>query len=87
MSYLASTAFWTGALERAVKTFAQAFLATLIASEVVGVLDVDWKQSVGVAALATLMSVLTSVASGPISPGGSASVVDDRPAYGSIRGR
>jgi len=53
--------FWKDAVERAIRTAAQALLA-LWATDVSGVLAVDWVQAGSVAALAALMSVLMSVA-------------------------
>ena len=64
MTY-ASTAFWTATAERAIKTAAQS-LITLIGTEAVGILALDWGQILSVTATMTLLSVLTSVASGPI---------------------
>lgn len=57
--------FWMYAGERAIKTVAQTVVATITATEVVGILDVDWMQVAGVALLAGLASVLTSVGSHP----------------------
>ena len=54
-------AFWKGAAERAIKTFAQTLGAGLILG--VGVLDVDWVVALSLAATATLASLLTSVGS------------------------
>ena len=54
--------FWIAAAERAVKTFAQTLVA-LIGTGAVGVMDLDWLQMLSVAATATILSVLTSVAS------------------------
>lgn len=74
-----TTAFWKGAVERAIKTFAQAGGAFLAAGAT-GLLDVNWEQGASVAGLAALLSLLTSVASGStFGPGGSPSLVDDRP--------
>ncbi len=53
--------FWKDAAERAIRTAAQALLA-LWATDVSGVLAVDWVQAGSVSALAALMSVLMSVA-------------------------
>jgi len=53
--------FWKDAVERAIRTAAQALLA-LWATDVSGVLAVDWVQAGSVSALAALMSVLMSVA-------------------------
>ena len=55
--------FWLAALERAVKTFAQAAVAIITAGDT-GLLDVDWVQVASVSGLAAVVSVLTSVASG-----------------------
>lgn len=55
-------AFWLDTAERAVKTFAQALLAVLVVG--VPVWDVDWLGALGIALTATVMSVLTSIASG-----------------------
>lgn len=52
--------FWKDAVERAIRTAAQALLA-LWATDVSGVLAVDWLQAGSVAALAALMSVLMSI--------------------------
>ncbi len=49
------------ALERAIKTVAQAALATIGASQVFGFFSVDWGQVAGVALLAGTMSILTSI--------------------------
>ena len=54
--------FWKDAAERAIRTAAQALLA-LWATDVSGVLAVDWVQAGSVSALAALMSLLMSVAS------------------------
>ena len=52
--------YWDYAGERAVKTVAQAALAT-IGVGAMGVFDVDWLNVVSVAALAGIVSLLTSV--------------------------
>ena len=49
------------ATERAVKTFAQTMLGVITASAAMSIIQVDFSQALGVAALATLMSLLTSV--------------------------
>lgn len=53
--------FHNYATERAVKTFAQTMLGIITASAAMSIVDVDFGQAIGVAALATLMSLLTSV--------------------------
>lgn len=52
--------FWKDAAERAIRTAAQALLA-LWATDVTGVLAVDWVQAGSVAALASLTSILMSI--------------------------
>jgi hypothetical protein len=59
---LTSKAFWESAIERAVKTFAQTALALLGTSQVVSAIDVNWGEIGGVAVLAAILSVLTSIA-------------------------
>jgi len=53
--------FWQDTVERAIRTAAQALLA-LWATEVSGVLEVDWVQAFSVSAFAVIMSVLMSIA-------------------------
>lgn len=54
--------FWIAASERAIKTFAQTLVA-LIGTGAVGVMDIDWLQMLGISATATILSILSSVAS------------------------
>ena len=49
-------------LERAIKTAAQTFLA-LVGTNVAGITDVEWKAVGSAVALATVLSVVTSLAS------------------------
>jgi len=60
-SLVFTRSFLKGAVERAVKTFAQSAVAVLSA-DVAGLLDVDFVQLASVAGLAALVSVFTSVA-------------------------
>lgn len=53
--------FWQDTVERAIRTAAQALLA-LWATDVSGVLEVDWTQAFSVTAFAVIMSVLMSIA-------------------------
>jgi len=53
-------AFWKGAAERSIKTFA-ATLAGLIAGDGIGIVDVDWGSAAGVAALATTVTLLIAI--------------------------
>ena len=48
-------------VERAVKTVAQSMLATITASSVLSIVELDFATVLGVAGLAGLMSLLTSV--------------------------
>ena len=48
-------------VERAVKTVAQSMLATIAAASALSIVDVDFPQVLGIAALAGLLSLLTSV--------------------------
>lgn len=53
--------YWGFAGERAVKTVAQTALAMITAAGALSLFDVDFMQVIGVAGLAGLMSLLTSV--------------------------
>jgi len=48
-------------VERAIKTVAQTAIAVITGSQVLNVVDVNWEQVAGIAALAGIMSLLTSV--------------------------
>ena len=58
--YIFTRAFWSYAGERAIKTVAQAGLAA-IGTGALGILAVDWTGIGSVAALAGVVSILTSV--------------------------
>lgn len=49
--------------ERAIKTFAQAMIGALGAGAT-GLIGVDWLQALSIAGFATVLSILTSLASG-----------------------
>jgi hypothetical protein len=57
--------FFKDMAERAIKTFAQSFVAILLAGGT-GLLDVDWVNALSVAGLALVVSVFTSVGSGTV---------------------
>lgn len=63
--------------ERAIKTFAQALVAFILAAKVTNIVDVDWAQAAGVAALAAVLSVCTSVASWNLGPDEGPSLVGE----------
>lgn len=54
--------FVESALIRAIRTFAQTAIATIGTAAVLG--DVDWKIVLSASALAALLSILTSIATG-----------------------
>lgn len=61
-----STAFWTGAFDRAIKSFAQALLLLWGADEGFNLLEIQFTSQLGVAAGAAVLSLLTSIVSAPI---------------------
>jgi hypothetical protein len=73
-SYIVSGAFWAQTAERAVKTFAQSAIA-LLTGQGIGLLDINWQHVLSVAGLAAVVSVLTSVGSGPFSQNGTPNLV------------
>jgi len=77
--------FWKAALERAIKTFAQAALA-LLSSDGMGVLNVDWGTVVSVSGLAAIASILTSLVSLGLGPQDSPSLVAE-PSAEAMRAR
>lgn len=54
--------FWKAVTERAVKTFAQSLLAVVAVGQV-GFNDINWLASLSIAGVATVASILSSVAS------------------------
>lgn len=72
---ITTKAFWKGAFERAVKTFAQAFVAVLtlsVGSELVpsvGLEGVPWLEALSIAAMATVLSVMTSIGNADFTAG------------------
>lgn len=59
---MTTLAFWTAVAERSLKTFAQT-LGALLGAGTFGLLDAPWQASVSAAAMAAVLSVLTSVGS------------------------
>jgi len=75
MSAFTSKTFWVDLAERAVKTFAQVAGATIIASGVLGLLDLNYVQILSISGLGALLSVLTSIGSAGAGDSNSASLV------------
>jgi len=71
-----SKLFAKTAAERAIRTAAQALLA-LWATDISGVLEVDWVQAASVAALAALTSILMSIVATGVADKGTASFVKE----------
>ena len=67
--------FWKAVVERALKTFAQAAGALLLAAGT-GLLDTDWVGVASASGMAALLSVLTSIAT--------AAMTDGTPSLGSV---
>ncbi len=63
-----TASFWKGAGERAIKTFFQTFVA-LIGTSAVLVQDVDWLLIVSGSALATILSLATSIGNADFTAG------------------
>ena len=70
-----SSAFWRGATERGVKTFAQALVA-VIGVGAVGLLDVDWLGALSAATLATVISLLMSIGNADFTSGQTPVVIE-----------
>lgn len=72
MTSIISLDFLAGAAERAVKTFAQALASTLVIStggHALGIADQNLPVDLGVAVLAALLSVLTSIGASDFTAG------------------
>ena len=55
--------FWRSALIRALRTFCQS-LVTLIGTDAVNIVNIDWLTIIGISATTAVMSLLTSIATG-----------------------
>ena len=66
-----TAAFWTGALDRALKSAAQTLLLLWGADQGFNVLAIDWQPALGLAGGAAVLSVLTSLLSAPVGDKGS----------------
>jgi r1t holin len=68
-------AFWTGAFDRAIKSFAHALLLLWGGDAAFNLFDVDVPQALGLAAGAAVLSLLTSIVSSPIGEPGTTSML------------
>lgn len=73
-----TTAFWKGAAERAVRTFAQVLLA-VFGTEATGLLDTDWPGALSAAGMAVVVSLLMSIAASGV--GGYGPGITEAPRY------
>lgn len=70
-----TTTFWADAAERSLKTVAQTVLSIwVVGDQVFNLLTVDWPQTLGVAAGAGVISLLTSIISATVTSSDSASL-------------
>jgi hypothetical protein len=74
---LTSTKFWADAGERAIRKVAQTALALLVAAGPVGINAINWKQVCSIAALAGVISLLTSIVASGVGDKSSASLVPE----------
>jgi uncharacterized membrane protein YbjE (DUF340 family) len=75
MNYLTEL-FWLDATERAIRTIAQTILSLWLVGDVAfNLLQVDWKQTLGVALGAGVLSLLTSIVTASTGDNRSASLV------------
>ncbi len=68
-----NAAFWTGAIDRAVKSFAQALLLLWGADAGFNILHVSMSGALGLGGGAAVLSLLTSIVSSPVGDKGSTS--------------
>lgn len=70
--------FWVSAAERALKTAAQVLASLLVVGDaMIGLLDVNWPGALSAAGTALVFSLLTSIASAPLGPDNSPSLVGE----------
>lgn len=80
--FLTSSQWWTGAIERALKTAAQTAIAA-IGVDQVAITALDWQQIAAISATATVLSLLTSIAAPyPAKHGASGNPTDLDPYHG-----
>lgn len=61
-----TASYWTGVVDRAVKSFAQQLLVLWGADAGLDILHVDWATALGLAGGAAVLSLLTSIVSAPM---------------------
>jgi len=71
-----SRSFWRAAAERAIRTFAQAFLA-MAGFTAFDVLHADWPTLLGVSTGAAVLSLMTSIVASEIGDKGTPSLVEE----------
>lgn len=71
-----SRSFWRAAAERAIRTFAQAFLA-LAGFQAFDVLHADWPTLLGVSTGAAVLSLMTSIVASEIGDKGTPSLIEE----------
>ena len=70
-----TASFWTGAIDRAVKSAAQSLLLLWGADEGLNIIEIDLGSSLGLAGGAVALSLLTSIVSAPAGDKGSTSLL------------
>lgn len=70
-----SKKFWLDVTERAGRTFAQSLLATITVGQ--AIYDVDWQAGLGIAATATVVSVLASMSASRIGDRSTAAIMPE----------
>lgn len=68
--------FVKASLERAARTFAQV-LGALLVAQPLGVLEFDWSSALSVSAMATIVSLLTSIGAAKFTDHNGPSLIDD----------
>ena len=62
MGFLKTKEFWEAAAHRAIRTFAQTFISLIPASAIIT--EINWTYILSASILASLLSVMTSIATG-----------------------
>lgn len=78
MESLTNKLFWLRTAERAIKTFAQSLALVFLGDSAYNVINVNWPESLGLAATGALLSVLTSVGSSTVGVKTSPSLIEKK---------